>query len=106
MADPLRLSPADRVLIHALSVLSRPGIVSSDRSHFSMIVNMLRDATPMVSRDVRLKPMVELARQFVNYTPVRPGYYGRLHDLAHFELQRWDEQCLAASWDLIKEKLV
>lgn len=105
MSEPLRLTRHDRVMIHALGILSRPGVTAGSRVNFDMFVGILGEVLPAVSADERLKPLADLAARFARYTPTRPGHYGPLHSEADQAMNRWDQQCMAASWEIIREKV-
>ena len=103
MADPLRLSLHDHVLIHGLAVISRPEMMATHRDDLEMIVSMMRDVLPGAGRGTdRLQPLISVGRGLVAMTPIRPGFYGSFHDEARRAMNRWDRQRMADAWDAVK----
>ncbi|WP_225612394.1 hypothetical protein [Paracoccus sp. PAR01] len=101
MSGTLRLTAHDRVMISALSVLSRPAL--TDRTDLEVVVGILRDVVRRVSRNQpRLAPLIIAAEQFVAFRTVAPGYYGGLHDCAWRVMNAWDWQRLADGWDHVR----
>ncbi|MDS9467333.1 hypothetical protein RGQ15_07065 [Paracoccus sp. MBLB3053] len=103
MAERQRLSPHDHALIHALALLSRPEL--RDRSKIGMIVGMIQDVLPRVSRQVeRLRPLIVLAEQFASQKQGPLGDFGGLHDRARSIMNDWDGRRLADAWDVVTGK--
>ncbi|AGT09702.1 hypothetical protein [Paracoccus aminophilus] len=103
MAEPLKLSIADHVLIHALGLLSRPEIIEAHRADLDLQVDILRSVLPMASKGIlTLRPLIELGSRFAAATPRRPGFYGPLHEQAGLAMNRWDRQRMADAWDRIQ----
>lgn len=102
MADPIRLTLHDHVLIHGLAIISRPELLQEHRMDLEMIVAIVRTALPKASADIApLAPLLQLGRSLSDATPLRPGFYGSHHDAAREAMNRWDRQRMAAAWDAI-----
>lgn len=98
MAEGLRLSMADHVMIHAMQGLSRPSLC--DTRNIGMQVSMLRDVMPRVSRKIdRLRPVIEIAERFAAQAPCAMGDYGGLHHRAAQVMNDWDARRLADAWE-------
>lgn len=103
MADPLRLTLHDHVVIHGLGIISRPEMMATHRDDLEMVVSMMRDAMPSGGRSTdRMQPLLSVGQGLVGMKPLRPGYYGSFHDEARRVMNRWDRQRMADAWDAIK----
>lgn len=101
MADPIKLTWADHVLIHACGVfLADPVASDSDGVIQSILVDVLPDVT---EDNPALADFITAAREFVALPvlDLRAARAGRSGILRDFHMRR-----MAAAWDQIRENYV